>query len=135
MHTITEKLSLKNVTRIGGVLVVLLGVVFIFSRFAGLFGPTSISLSINDGMRVQQARLDISGKGAHIDETLVNGVPMVVSPNGAWNTQIILSQGINYITTENKTRFGKSTKVSYRIILDEPLVTPLAQNTHISENY
>jgi hypothetical protein len=134
MQTITQKISMRQIPYYLGILLVILGILFAVSRLSGLFGGTKQSLNITDGMIVHQAKLGISGSGQRIQETLLNGVPVTTSPNGVWNTDVILANGINYITTENRTSFGKTYTTSYRVILNEPVTIPLAQNTNSPTN-
>jgi len=82
-------------------------------------GPTLLLEELENGTTLHEPKITLSGIAKYTKNISINGVPIELSPDGAFSESIVLAPGYNIITTEAKDRFGSSSDSVYQLVLKE----------------
>lgn len=104
--------------RIGAALAVIAAIAAFFGyEFRYLSAPTlKLALPQEDAV-VDRNTFDVRGRTDPDADVTLNGRPLFVGPDGAFEERILLARGLNRIDLEAKNRYGKMTSVTRHLIL------------------
>lgn len=71
-----------------------------------------------DGFSTDDAVIAVSGRTEPETEIFVNGLKVLPTQDGSFETEVTLERGVNVITVEGKTRHSRTATVYRRVILE-----------------
>ena len=81
-----------------------------------LRGPQITIQTPADGSTQTTAPLTISGQAINVAYITLNGAPIFVDSNGAFNENILLLPGYNVVTLDAADRFGKKIRKTLQLV-------------------
>lgn len=72
-----------------------------------------------DGFTTPEASVRVSGEADPDAKVLVNGEHVLLSPDGTFQTDVMLERGLNVIAVEGAKRYSKTASVYRRVILEQ----------------
>lgn len=72
-----------------------------------------------DGFTTPEASVRVSGEADPDAKVLVNGEHVLLSPDGTFETAVMLERGLNVIAVEGAKRYSKTSSVYRRVILEQ----------------
>ena len=124
----TQSKSDKNFKTAQKILGGILG--FAFLAFVGtkmyplIHGP-EVRIPIQSGATVTNPVVHLSGVARYTKSLIIDGTPVALAPDGAFDEHVALSPGYNTITVAAHDRFGKGSDKTYAVVLDQPQTTAI----------
>ena len=85
-----------------------------------LFGIKISVAGISDGMSVSSPLIDLSGTARRATGVTVDGDPVSIDQNGAWQDTLALVPGYSIVTIGATDKFGRTKTVMYRVYYKTP---------------
>lgn len=99
-----------------------------------IFGaPLSIN-TVSDGATVADSFLPISGNAKHSFEVEINGRPIALSKNGAFNDGVVLSPGYNVVEVKGQDRFGRTKSKMLHLVVEQSQSVARSMDIHYEKN-
>jgi transcriptional regulator with XRE-family HTH domain len=117
--------SVSRLIKVAGAVLLLLPVAaYLVFQVRTITAPPTLMVSApTDGIAVDQAKIQVVGRVSREAAVQVNGEPVLLGGDGAFQTEIILQRGVNLITIEAKKRHSRSA-TEYRRVILEQIPTP-----------
>jgi len=91
--------------------------------------PELVILSPADGLQTPDAIVRVSGQVEDEATVRVNGIDVLLGPDGTFETEVALERGLNVITVEGAKRYSRSATEFRRVIFGQPLTAMTSSYT------
>ena len=92
--------------------------------------PELVILEPTDGLRTEDAVVHVKGQVKNEASIKVNGVNVLLGPDGTFETEVALERGLNVITVEGAKRYSRTAKEMRRVLFEQTIGSVSPTYTH-----
>lgn len=92
-----------------------------------IFGAPFTVATASDGATVSSPFLSVAGTAHHARTLLINGRPITLNRDGAFDDEVVLSPGYNIVEVTVQDQFGKEKTKTYHLVVTPSSTVALAK--------